>query len=70
MTAAGSEKYRLEEMQRAERREREKRTGSWTPRWFKQIEAPQLFQGAFWGLAVDALNSASTSALVSATTQP
>jgi hypothetical protein len=47
MTGAGSEKHRLEEMQRAERREREKRSGSWTPRWFKQIEAPQLFPGGW-----------------------
>jgi len=44
-STAGSEKYRLEEMQRAERREREKRGDVWTPRWFKKVEEPELMTG-------------------------
>ncbi|GLI60079.1 hypothetical protein VaNZ11_002110 [Volvox africanus] len=45
MGSAGSEKVRLEEMQRAERRERDKRSDKWTPRWFRKVEAPQLYEG-------------------------
>ncbi|EFJ40057.1 oxysterol binding protein [Volvox carteri f. nagariensis] len=45
MGSAGSEKVRLEEMQRAERREREKRSDSWAPRWFRRVEQPELYEG-------------------------
>lgn len=45
MAAAGSEKVRLEEMQRAERRERDKRSDSWVPRWFRKVEQPKLYDG-------------------------
>ncbi len=45
MTAAGSEKYRLEEMQRAERRKREEAGDGWTPRWFDHQAAPELLPG-------------------------
>uniref|UniRef100_A0A7S0RQA2 Oxysterol-binding protein n=1 Tax=Chlamydomonas leiostraca TaxID=1034604 RepID=A0A7S0RQA2_9CHLO len=44
-SAAGSEKYRLEEMQRAEKRERDGKGDKWTPRWFDAIEAPALLPG-------------------------
>jgi hypothetical protein len=43
--AAGGEKVRLEEMQRTERREREKRNDLWTPRWFRSVAEPQLYEG-------------------------
>lgn len=45
MTQAGSEKYRLEEMQRAEKREREKRGESWVPRWFTHVEGAEPLTG-------------------------
>lgn len=45
MGAAGSEKVRLEEMQRAERRERDKRADGWTPRWFRKVDSPTLYEG-------------------------
>ncbi|KAG2436640.1 hypothetical protein HXX76_006168 [Chlamydomonas incerta] len=45
MAAAGSDKMRLEEMQRAERRERDKRSDSWVPRWFRKVEQPKLYDG-------------------------
>jgi hypothetical protein len=45
MSLAGSEKYRLEEMQRAERRHREAAQDGWKPRWFDAVEQPQLLQG-------------------------
>ncbi|CAD7703208.1 unnamed protein product [Ostreobium quekettii] len=43
-TAAGTWKYDLEEMQRAERREREKRGDTWEPRWFRRVSSgdPEL----------------------------
>ncbi|KXZ44648.1 hypothetical protein GPECTOR_64g142 [Gonium pectorale] len=45
MVAAGSEKVRLEEMQRAERRERDKRSDSWLPRWFRKVDDAKLYEG-------------------------
>lgn len=45
MGSAGSEKVRLEEMQRAERRERDKRADGWTPRWFRKVDSPTLYEG-------------------------
>lgn len=42
---AGSEKYRLEEMQRAEKRERDSKGDKWTPRWFDAVENPALMTG-------------------------
>lgn len=44
-TLAGSEKYRLEELQRAEKKERERRGDVWTPRWFDHVAAPALLPG-------------------------
>lgn len=37
-TASGAEKYRLEEMQRAEKRERIARGEQWTPKYFRKPE--------------------------------
>ena len=31
--------------QRAERRERDRLGGSWTPKWFNKIESPELYDG-------------------------
>lgn len=42
---AGSDKHRLEEMQRAEKREREKKGGEWTARWFEQVKDAELLPG-------------------------
>ncbi|KAL6758390.1 oxysterol binding protein [Haematococcus lacustris] len=44
-STAGSEKYRLEEMQRAEKRERDRRNDKWQPLWFDPVDAPQLLPG-------------------------
>ncbi|KAI7842034.1 hypothetical protein COHA_004235 [Chlorella ohadii] len=41
-------KYNLEEMQRAERKERERRGESWQPRWFKPLPADaEIIQGEY-----------------------
>ncbi|KAK9817890.1 hypothetical protein WJX72_003822 [[Myrmecia] bisecta] len=40
---AGAEKYALEEMQRAERREREKRGDAWQPRWFRPNSDAKIY---------------------------
>lgn len=45
MASAGAEKYRLEEMQRAEKRQREAEAKPWVPRWFKKVEEPELLPG-------------------------
>jgi hypothetical protein len=42
---AGAEKHRLEEMQRAERRERDRLGDKWEPRWFYPVENPELYEG-------------------------
>ncbi|KAG1665285.1 hypothetical protein FOA52_015862 [Chlamydomonas sp. UWO 241] len=42
---AGTAKHQLEEMQRAEKRERDANGGSWVPRWFRKVEEPELFEG-------------------------
>lgn len=42
---AGMDKIRLEEMQRAEKREREAKGDTWVPRWFKKVEEPELIEG-------------------------
>lgn len=42
---AGVEKHRLEEMQRAEKRVRDEKGDAWTPRWFKPVAEPQLYEG-------------------------
>ena len=41
---AGAAKHALEEMQRAERKRREERGDSWTPRWFKLAEEADLHE--------------------------
>lgn len=43
--AAGYEKHRLEEMQRAEKRERDRQGAPWVPRWFAPVERPEIFEG-------------------------
>ena len=45
MAAAGAEKFRLEEMQRAEKKQRDAQGTSWVPRWFNKVEEPQLLPG-------------------------
>lgn len=45
MTNAGSEKYRLEEMQRAEKRQRDAKGDAWTPRWFTPVPDAELIEG-------------------------
>lgn len=45
MGTAQSEKYRLEEMQRAERRERESQGDTWRPKWFELVEDAEVFEG-------------------------
>lgn len=52
MGNAGSEKHRLEEMQRAEKREREKRGDGWKPRWFDAVESPELMPGGCLGCVI------------------
>eukprot|EP00894_Picocystis_sp_ML_P003409 jgi/Pico_ML_1/53926/g4391.t1 len=42
---AQSEKVRIEEKQRAERREREGNGDKWTPRWFEYDSDPQVYDG-------------------------
>eukprot|EP00798_Chlamydomonas_sp_ICE-L_P000467 gene467-1873_t len=42
---AGKEKHRLEEMQRAEKRERESKGDKWTPRYFKAADDAELLPG-------------------------
>jgi len=48
------EKLRLEEKQRAARRERHDRGEEWSPRWFKRGVDPEsgeecwLYQGGYW----------------------
>jgi hypothetical protein len=41
---SGSEKYALEEMQRMEKRERQRRNTDWTPRWFKPAKDTTVYQ--------------------------
>ena len=43
--AAGAEKYALEEMQRAEKRERQRRKLAWTPRWFRPATDAAVIEG-------------------------
>ena len=47
MVNAGTEKYRLEEMQRSERKEREVKSESWVPRWFRKMDSLDLFPGDY-----------------------
>ena len=42
---AGVEKHRIEEMQRAEKRERERLAQPWAPRFFNNIADPILLEG-------------------------
>ncbi len=43
-------KYNLEEMQRAERKEREKRGDGWAPRWYRAVPDLKLLPGEYrWG---------------------
>ncbi|PNG65296.1 Oxysterol-binding protein-related protein 3C, partial [Tetrabaena socialis] len=44
MVSAGGEKVRLEEIQRAERKERDRRADGWMPRWFKKVDDAKLFE--------------------------
>jgi len=45
MLAAGADKVKLEEMQRTERKERERLGDSWKPRWFNSVASPELIKG-------------------------
>lgn len=49
---AGVEKHRIEEMQRAEKRERERLAEPWVPRFFNSVAKPSLFEGELDGDAV------------------
>lgn len=45
---AGSEKHRLEEKQRADKREREAKGEVWEPRYFKKVDEKYVYVGKYW----------------------